>query len=69
MLAAAGVSLTFVGLATPVLPSEHAMRMGIMIAAAALISEIVAVFATKWGFQQAGEVNKAGSVEPVVQKS
>jgi hypothetical protein len=69
LLAAAGVSLTFVGLATPVLPGEDAMRMGIMIAAAALINEIVAVFATKWGFQQAGEINKAGSFESVLQEN
>lgn len=70
LLAAAGVSLTFVGLATPVLPSDQAMRMGIMVAAAALINEIVAVFATKWGFQKAGEINKAGSAltEQVLQE-
>jgi Kef-type K+ transport system membrane component KefB len=69
LLAAAGVSLTFVGIATPVIPSEQAMRMGIMIAAAALINEIIAVFATKWGFQKADEINKMGSMEPVMQKS
>ncbi len=58
LLAAAGVSLTFVGIATPVIPGDQAMRMGVMVAAAALINEIVAVFATKWGFQKAGEINK-----------
>jgi hypothetical protein len=63
LLAAAGVSLTFVGIATPVIPSDQAMRMGVMVAAAALINEIVAVFATKWGFQKAGEMNMAGSTK------
>jgi hypothetical protein len=58
LFAAAGVSLTFVGIATPVLPGDQAMRMGVMVAAAALINEIVAVFATKWGFQKAGEINR-----------
>lgn len=68
LLAAAGVSLTFVGIATPVIPSEQAMRMGIMVAAAALINEIVAVFATKWGFQKAGEINKASSTKLMSQE-
>jgi Kef-type K+ transport system membrane component KefB len=69
LLAAAGVSLTFVGIATPVIPSDQAMRMGVMVAAAALINEIVAVFATKWGFQKAGEINKASFIEPVSSKT
>ncbi len=66
LLAAAGVSLTFVGIATPVLPGDQARRIGIMVAAAALIDEIVAVFATIWGFEKAGEINKAISLEPAL---
>ena len=69
LLAAAGVSLTFVGVATPVIPSDQAVRMGVMVAAAALINEIVAVFATKWGFQKAGEINKASFIDPVSSKT
>jgi hypothetical protein len=35
------------------------MRIGIIVAAAALINEILAVFSTKWGFQRA-KIDKAG---------
>ena len=65
----AGVSLTFAGIATPMFHGDQTMRRGIMAVAAALINEIVAVFATKWGFQKAGEINKASFIEPVSSKT
>lgn len=56
LLAAAGVSLTFVGIAGTFLPDEMSRRLGVMIGAAALINEVVAVFTTRWGFEKAGEM-------------
>lgn len=59
LLAAAGITLTFVAIASAVLPDDLAIRMATIIAAAALINEIIAVFTTKWAFVQAGEIGKA----------
>lgn len=59
LLPAAGITLTFVGLASPVLPSEYSSILGIVVAAAALINEIIAVFAIKWAFGKADEIGKA----------
>jgi Kef-type K+ transport system membrane component KefB len=59
LLAAAGVSLSFVGISSTFLPDDMASRLGIMIGAAALINEVIAVFATQWGFKQAGEMYKS----------
>jgi hypothetical protein len=36
-----------------------------MVAAASLINEIKAIFATRWGFQRSGEINRARPKEPV----
>ena len=41
------------------LPDDMASQLGIMIGAAALINEVIAVFATQWGFKQAGEMYQA----------
>ena len=57
LLAAAGVSLTFVAAASAVLPAETAARMGAMIGAAAVVNEIIAVFATLRAFRAAGEID------------
>ena len=59
LLPAAGISLTFVGLATPVLPAEYATLVGAVVAAASLINELIAVGAIKWAFGKAGEMEKA----------
>ncbi len=59
MLAAAGVALTFAGIAIAVIPQEYAVKMGAIIAAAAVANEILAVFMTKWSFDKAGEIGKA----------
>ena len=59
MLAAAGIALTFAGAAMLVIPEEYAVRMGAIIAAAAVANEILAVFLTKWSFDKAGETGKA----------
>ena len=59
MLAAAGVALTFAGVAITVIPQEYAIKMGAIIAAAAVANEILAVFLTKWSFDKAGELGKA----------
>lgn len=59
LLAAAGVSLSFAGIATTFLPDEMASQLGIMIGAAALINEVIAVFATQWAFKRAGEMYQA----------
>lgn len=59
LLAGAGVSLTFAGIAISVIPSEYGAKMGAIIAAAAIVNEILAVFATKWAFGKAGELGKA----------
>ena len=59
MLAAAGVALTFAGIAITVIPQEYAVKMGAIIAAAAVANEILAVFLTKWSFDKAGELGKA----------
>jgi len=56
LLPAAGISLTFVGLATPVIPVEYGAILGVVIAAAALVNEVVAVFAIKWAFGKSGEI-------------
>jgi Kef-type K+ transport system membrane component KefB len=59
LLAAAGVSLSFAGIATTFLPDDMGSQLGIMIGAAALINEVIAVFAAQWGFKQAGEMYQA----------
>jgi Kef-type K+ transport system membrane component KefB len=59
LLAAAGITLTFVAIASAVLPDDLAIRMATIVAAAALINEIIAVFATKWALVKAGEIGKA----------
>lgn len=59
LLPAAGITLTFVGIATQVLPEEYAITLGVVIAAAALINEFIAVFAVKWAFGKSGEIGKA----------
>jgi Kef-type K+ transport system membrane component KefB len=61
LLAAAGITLTFVAIASAVLPDDLAIRMATIVAAAALINEIIAVFATKWALVKAGEIGKADS--------
>jgi NhaP-type Na+/H+ or K+/H+ antiporter len=62
LLAAAGITLTFVAIASSVLPESSATRMATTIAAAALINEVIAVVATKWAFKQAGELGKLDEV-------
>ena len=59
LLAGAGVSLTFAGVAILVIPEEYGLKMGAIIAAAAVINEILAVFTTKMAFKKAGELGKA----------
>lgn len=59
LLAGAGVSLTFAGAAILVIPEEFGMKMGAIIAAAAVINEVLAVFTTKIAFEKAGELGKA----------
>lgn len=59
LLAGAGVSLTFAGVAILVIPEEFGVKMGAIIAAAAVINEILAVFTTKMAFKKAGEIGKA----------
>jgi len=61
LLAAAGVSLTFVASASTVLPPETAARLGGMIAAAAIVNELIAVFATVRAFRAAGEIPADGA--------
>jgi hypothetical protein len=41
------------------------MRIGIMVAATSPINEITAIFATRWGLQRSGEINRARPKEPV----
>lgn len=62
LLAAAGITLTFVAIASGVLPEDSATRMSATMAAAALINEVIAVFATKWAFNEAGEIGKQDEV-------
>ena len=59
MLAGAGVTLTFAGIAMLILPEEYALKMGAIIAAVAVANEILAVFVTKWAFEKSGEIGKA----------
>ncbi len=62
LLAAAGITLTFVAIASGVLPEDSATRMAATMAAAALINEVIAVFATKWALNEAGEIGKQDEV-------
>jgi Kef-type K+ transport system membrane component KefB len=56
LLAAAGVSLSFIGIAITILPPEEAAQLGGIIGAAAIINELIAVFATKWAFKKSNEM-------------
>ena len=62
LLPHSGVSLVFTGIAVSVLqnaaPESASMLQG-TIAAAAVINEVIAVFAAKKGFEWAGELHKA----------
>ena len=58
LLPHAGISLTFIAMATPIVPTEYASLMGIIIGAATLVNEIISVFTIKKVFELSGEINK-----------
>jgi Kef-type K+ transport system membrane component KefB len=64
LLAAAGVSLSFIGIAITVLPDEQSAHLGAVIGAAAIINELIAVFATKWAFKKSKEISDGSATTP-----
>jgi Kef-type K+ transport system membrane component KefB len=58
LLAAAGVSLSFIGIAITVLPDAQSAHLGAVIGAAAIINELIAVFATRWAFKKSKEISE-----------
>jgi len=58
LLPHAGISLTFVAMASMVVPPNFASAMGIMIGAATLVNEIISVLTMKKVFELTGEIGK-----------